>query len=258
MPLKASQLKKLASLSAIGAGAVALTADKAEASSIQYTPVHQTVGFAAADLPVVPLNLPSFSGSRVSFGFVRASGTNSYSFGRAILGVGGSAPGARFATRIAPVISSSSVPVIKIVPAGKTWFQVSSSSGRPFGFVAARLWGSYSGKTFHSAFGNTNSFTNQYALFQFGPAFAPLYGWVELSLSITDAYGPICASPSCGDPNGYGPELNVIGYAYDTSGAPIAAGAGVPEPDTFVATGLAALALGAAGMRRWRKSKKAA
>jgi hypothetical protein len=49
------------------------------------------------------------------------------------------------------------------------------------------------------------------------------------------------------------------GYAYDDSGAYIPAGdtGGIPEPSTFVLTGLGALVLGAAGLRRWRAARKA-
>jgi hypothetical protein len=52
-----------------------------------------------------------------------------------------------------------------------------------------------------------------------------------------------------------------VSWAYDTSGAQIAAGqleSAVPEPDAFALTGLGALALGAAGLRRWRAARKAA
>ncbi|WOO39807.1 hypothetical protein [Rubellicoccus peritrichatus] len=45
-------------------------------------------------------------------------------------------------------------------------------------------------------------------------------------------------------------------WAYEDDGSPIQVGA-IPEPAT-VTTGLGALALGAAGLRRWRKAKQAA
>jgi hypothetical protein len=49
------------------------------------------------------------------------------------------------------------------------------------------------------------------------------------------------------------------GWAYDDSGDQIAAGdtGGVPEPSTMALAGLGALALGAAGLRRWRAARKA-
>ncbi|WOO43481.1 hypothetical protein [Rubellicoccus peritrichatus] len=47
--------------------------------------------------------------------------------------------------------------------------------------------------------------------------------------------------------------FTIFEWAYQTDGSPIPAGA-IPEP-AAVATGLGALALGAAGIRRWRKNK---
>ena len=49
----------------------------------------------------------------------------------------------------------------------------------------------------------------------------------------------------------------LVDMAYEDSGATIQAGA-IPEPGTAIPTGLAALALGATGIRRWRKSRKQA
>ena len=65
------------------------------------------------------------------------------------------------------------------------------------------------------------------------------YGWVELETTATTGF-----------------PAEIVGYAYDSSGAPIAAGA-VPEPTTAAALGLGALSLGAAGVRCWRKGKQA-
>lgn len=73
----------------------------------------------------------------------------------------------------------------------------------------------------------------------------PLYGWAQLNLSRPGSM--------------HGPDVTVVDWAYDTSGAQIPAGdTGTPEPSTFALTGLSALALGAAGLRSWRAARKAA
>ena len=64
------------------------------------------------------------------------------------------------------------------------------------------------------------------------------YGWAQVSLGT--AYNVL--------------PRNIIGYAYENSGAAIAAGA-VPEPSTTALLG--ALATGAVGVRQWRRRKTA-
>jgi len=71
-----------------------------------------------------------------------------------------------------------------------------------------------------------------------GDSGTTLYGWANISID-TNAN-----------------TFTMTEWAYDDSGAGIEVGA-VPEPEATV-TGLAALALGAAGLRRWRKSRKSA
>ena len=76
--------------------------------------------------------------------------------------------------------------------------------------------------------------------FRFTNAGGVHYGWGELTFT--------------GSPSGAGFTLNEAWYN-DVVGESIIVGAtAVPEPET-VALGLGALALGAAGLRRWRKSK---
>lgn len=70
----------------------------------------------------------------------------------------------------------------------------------------------------------------------------PLYGWMEMIL-IADRNNT---------------SWEIVRWAIDDSGAPIQTGQTVvPEP-AAVATGLGALALGAAGLRRWRKNRQQA
>lgn len=64
------------------------------------------------------------------------------------------------------------------------------------------------------------------------------FGWAEVAFNLDIPAG-----------------VTVIRWAYEDSGQPITVGA-IPEPATVTA-GLGALALGAAGLRRWRKRKAA-
>ncbi len=60
----------------------------------------------------------------------------------------------------------------------------------------------------------------------------------------------------------FGPNLTIIRYAFDSTGAVLAAGATAslpsPEPSTLDETGIAALILGADGLRRWRRARNRA
>ncbi len=77
-------------------------------------------------------------------------------------------------------------------------------------------------------------------------------GGSRLTYKVTDAYG--------NDPT-FGPDLTIIAYGVDDSGAQIAAGdigggAETPEPSAVYMSGLGALVLGAEGLRRWRAAKR--
>jgi hypothetical protein len=66
-------------------------------------------------------------------------------------------------------------------------------------------------------------------------------------------YGYLTMTTTAGSPGGY--PATIQSWSFDDSGAPITVGA-VPEPSTLLLTG-AAMALGARGMRRWRRQKVA-
>jgi len=91
-----------------------------------------------------------------------------------------------------------------------------------------------------------NGFSHKYLAFKFNDGAHTDYGWVDLSLGISDTSGP---------------DLTINGYAYDNQGNEILAGdtgsAAVPEPSQTAGMAvLGALALGAVGVRRWRASNK--
>ncbi len=139
---------------------------------------------------------------------------------------------------------------LRLFNAGAAWSAVASAFSGAFGLNARKWVTRYGGAsgTYHSVFGPGN-FSHEYALFRFPVGAGYDYGWIELSGFVSNGQGP---------DNSLGPRLTVESWAYDTSGAPIHAGdtgSAVPEPGSFALTGLAALSLGAAGMRRWRAAR---
>ena len=248
MPNKRKYLmQKAASLSALGAGALVLGAGKAEASIVYSGLLNLQVGFTATDL--VQYTSPTFGSQGAQFWIktnIRSHTANSSrrsvrAYGNNNLVLGG------FSTRL------------QTFAANKSWkIAFPAQHGTHSADVGARLWIRYSGlggRTQH--FGNMNPFTDKYALFRFNPTTSATtwwYGWIELSYTVGGGIGP--------DPT-QDPQVTIEGWAYDNTGARIHAGAlptptSTPEPGTLSASGLAALALGAAGLRRWRKKRQAA
>jgi hypothetical protein len=247
--------KKMAvSLSALGAGAL-LAGGTAEAGIIYSGPISADVGYALGAVdhynsgPLGPFG-DTFSFQRIGTSY---KGANL----RAIIGTGCGC--VAFATQTLMHLGFSYRSFLKLFNAGAKWStQVTGTHYFPRVKVGARLWGSTSRSggtpyTIHSTQG-VGPFADKYALFAIGTGPDTLYGWLHLSFSITDGFGP--------DPT-FGPDLTILDWAYDDSGAQLPAGqtqtpTQTPEPASAVSTGLAALAMGATGLRKWRKTRKAA
>jgi hypothetical protein len=249
VPLSRKSMKKLASLTALGAGAVALTPDNAEASVIYSGPMDAKVGIATGYGPtyVSPL-LPGgaqFEFNLVSYAYTTATHHIVYHvISLYAKGLGGAAGPFFEKTQTNPPLPGSAM---KVVNSGALWSTLGPPLENPL--VAYRFWVGPIGYVY-----GLKSFTNKYAMFKFnGCAVSTCYGWIDLSLSVANK------PPFRNTSNG--PNLDVLGFAYDDSGTLIPAGYkgpnSIPEPSTFELAGLAALALGAEGLRRWRTARKA-
>lgn len=118
--------------------------------------------------------------------------------------------------------------------ANRRWGTITDPE-RSFAYVGVR-------SEFQASVVGPGSFSDRYYAFKFTNTAAgnqTRFGWIKLSMDISDTTGPL---------------VTLHEWAYDDSGAEILTG--VPEPRQSALAMGAALVLGAAGLRAWRKRKQ--
>ncbi len=237
MVLKSTSARKFASLSAFGVGALVVGAKPANATVVFSGVLNAKVGFDAGSGFGASYTSPALGVAGPSFKFTAATHTIGHIDQTFLVNFNhvGSLKFAANGTPLAPQVFS----------AGATWGAKAGSAGS--GTVEDRATGV---SAFAYGLGGTGPFTDKYFLINFGPGGA-LFGWIEATLQV---------DKSANRSGVHGPNLTVISYAFDDSGFALPAGQtsgpATPEPGTFGASGLAALALGAAGLRRWRGARQ--
>jgi hypothetical protein len=191
------------------------------------------VGFSATstnhyDFVGLPGNVQFGPTAHVSFKYVTASREKTYRFINL-------ARGNKASTATAKVWIQTSLGFPKLLAKGAAWNAAPSSLRTNVVGVASstsqgRLPAGYNDKYVAWMFSGTATGN------------APRYGWLELSLVNSGATGQ--------------PDATLLGYAWDNTGTKIAMGdTQAPEPSSGALLALGALALGARGVRQWRRNR---
>jgi hypothetical protein len=249
MRIKKKNVARLASISALGAGALGVAAGTAQAGVV-YTPLDLKIGFSPGYGNSTNVNLPGGAYYELQKMF-----NTSGSFYQYLNGLHGYQlvfkPGDAIGGESWNLLGSTPVSFMGL---GLRQNHVSSRSRPGPGYTTTTVFSGvvnhnhHSTSTPYSYVVKSHTGTNGYfyKLFQFDYTSSYLFGWAYFHQTVSDTVGP---------------DVDILGVAYDDSGATIAAGdtgSSVPEPSTMALTGLAALALGAKGLRRWRAARKLA
>jgi len=240
LKIKAKNVQRLASLSALGAGAMGLGTGTAEASVV-LTTVGQTVGFTPPSLATYKVTFGTlspayFSLTRSAFTHTNPAGSK-FKHRSVFLNGTFALPG--------PVFAKSFFSPYGALPKGKTSALFTATSfltlaGRKV--ITTKL-----GATHVATFHPFNSIDKYFEFQFFSPTLGHnIFGWGELTESVS-------ATP----PPGSGPDVTLVQYAFETNGQYLPPGTlvPIPEPSEAIPLALSALVLGAAGVRRWRAQK---
>ena len=251
--LKKTNVKRLASLTALSAGTLGITAGPANAGDVFWSGiVDKKVGFDKGFGTRADIAGPNGAGGILGVtNFSCCSMTLFTGRATVLLGEKHGSNGTSF--HFLSTQTKNHLRLAAALPAGAVWgtaFQGKSTDG-----AAVAQW--HLEPEVVSGTRRVTAFTpaNRYLLFRFTGGNLPhdMYGWAQLSVTFDNNMAFYRF-----------PDVILIDWAFDASGAQLPAGdRGAPQligrdSSALAPTGLAALALGASGVRAWRAARNGA